>query len=99
MSGLDTPKDAASFLSVNGKTSKKSMAHRGETTQSTMLLFEVLQLTDKNDAASLGVSRPLHAVISFLITLINKYFRLCGFSSCNVITVIYTRGIGEILSS
>ena len=24
--------------------------------------------------------------IAFIIQLINKYFRLCGFSSCNVIT-------------
>ena len=53
------------FLSVNGKTSKKSMAHRGETAQSAMLFFEVLPFTDKknkqkkNDAAALVVSRLL----------------------------------------
>ena len=35
------------FLSVNGKSSKKSMAHRGETTRFTMLFFEVLLFTDK----------------------------------------------------
>ena len=40
--GLDTPNDAASFLSVSGKSSKKSMAHRGEMTRSAMLFFEAL---------------------------------------------------------
>ena len=41
---LTTPRR---FLSVNGKTSKKSMAHRGETTRSAMLFFEDLQLPTK----------------------------------------------------
>ena len=49
---LETPNDAASFfLSVNSKTLKKSIAHRGETTRSAMVFFEVLPFTDKNDAA------------------------------------------------
>ena len=49
------------FLSVNGKASKKSMAHGGETTRSAMLFFEVLPFADKNNAASLGVSMPLRS--------------------------------------
>ena len=35
------------FLSVNNKTSKKSMAHRGETARFVMLFFEVIPFTDK----------------------------------------------------
>ena len=45
--GLDTPNEAALFLSVNGNTSNKSMAHCSETTRSAMLFFEVLPFTDK----------------------------------------------------
>ena len=58
---LDTPNDAASFLSVNGISSKKSMADRVVSPRWAMLFFEVLPCTDtqKNDASSLGVSRPL----------------------------------------
>ena len=48
------------FLSVNRKTSKKSMTRRGEMTQYTMLFFEFLLFTDKKKHAMvLGVSRPL----------------------------------------
>ena len=66
MTLLTTPRR---FLSVNGKTLKKSMAHRGETTLSTVLFFEDLPFTDKNDAASLGVSRPLY-LIEYLTCLL-----------------------------
>ena len=55
-SGLHTPNDDASFFVANGKTLKKSMVHRGETTWSVMPLFEDLLFTDKkNDVAVLGV--------------------------------------------
>ena len=41
------------------ETSKKSMAHCGETARSAMILSENLPyIPAKNDAASLGVSRP-----------------------------------------
>ena len=36
-------------LSVNGKTSKKSMAHREETARCAMLFFELLPFTDKTN--------------------------------------------------
>ena len=47
------------FLSVNAKTSKKSMVDRVISPRWAMFFFEVLPFTDKNDAATLGVSRPL----------------------------------------
>ena len=45
--GLDTTNDAASFSSVNDKTSKKSMADRAVSPQWAMLFFEVLTFPDK----------------------------------------------------
>ena len=60
LKGLDTPNYAAlSFLSVNGKTSKKIMTHRGETTRSAMLFFEVLPFTNKKRHDVVLVCRSL----------------------------------------
>ena len=54
--GPDTPKTVASFLSVNSKSSKKSIIDRVVSPRWAMLFFDVLPFTDrKNDAASLGV--------------------------------------------
>ena len=57
-------KPSCRFLSVNSKTSKKSMADRVVSPRWTMLFFEDLQSTDKNDAASLGVSMPLVILVT-----------------------------------
>ena len=60
--GLNTPNTAASFLSVNSKSSKKTMADRvvhGAMTRSAMLSFKVLHFTNKRKGATVfGVSNP-----------------------------------------
>ena len=67
------------FLSVNGKSSKKSMANRSETTVSNMLFFEVLQFSLESDATVFGVSRkawPITAKRYDLPCFSLKFYRL-----------------------